>query len=97
MLCGYNVSKAAGFAEIERRAILLKLIETGIFKVGEIIAHLDLLIDTNGKQEKIGKPATSGRQIEILFGNQKAEQNKVLVNDIKTGSKNPKKAFPSQG
>ena len=48
-LCGYSVSQTSNLSATERRALLAKLIDHHVFEKEEIIAFLNMMLNTNAR------------------------------------------------
>lgn len=92
MLCGYNVSSGEGLTEAYRQLLLAHLLDSGVFSKYEIITHLDMLINTNGRSERnhIAKRKWQS-DLDFVRDYQINNQQHVRIEDIKPGSGNLKK------
>jgi len=89
MLCGYSVAKSSGLKENDRRILLARLLDTHVFSKGEIISHLDMLINTNSKKANMREARLKWlSDLDFIRDHRINEQDRSFIDDIKPGSRN---------
>lgn len=89
MLCGYSVAKSSGLIESDRRTLLARLLDTHVFSKGEIISHLDMLINTNGQKANMREACIKWlSDLDFVRDYRINEQDRSFIDDIKPGSRN---------
>lgn len=82
-LCGYTVSEKVGLTTTERQNIIAFVIEQGPMSKGEVISHLNWLIDTNSTREHMDTAISKwNADLSFTLRYDLENQKKVLIKDI---------------
>ncbi|MFB0918461.1 MAG: hypothetical protein QMB63_05265 [Clostridiaceae bacterium] len=85
---GYYVGKNSKLSKVERQNLLTRLLDLGLISKPELINHLNMLINTNGRQEK-NKDANNRWNEDLNFIREYKidDQDQKMIHEICSGSK----------
>ena len=84
-LCGYCVDKNSDLSKEKRQSLLSSIIEGNVFGLNKvkIINHLEMLIETNGKNKNMNLATEKWKEdLDFVLNYKMDKQSNVLIDDI---------------